>query len=146
MEDSDEDYVVLSWALKKAEIVNPLYRCKNASDIAALLTDRSRWPAALSASYPLIILMDLNIPGTNWRETFSSLRADPWWQMVPVIIVSTSAHPSDVSACYRMGAAGYLLKPLDLAAFARTMRTVADYWIREVVPPGPPDSEILLPA
>jgi DNA-binding NarL/FixJ family response regulator len=54
-----------------------------------------------------------------------------------VVIVSTSRHEQDVAACYRVGAAGYLQKPLDLDAFATAMQQVVDYWLKTVVPPIP---------
>ena len=140
IEDSDEDYEVLEWALRQAGFRNPLHRCANAADLA-LLTVRRDWPPLLKATFPLLILMDLNLPGTEWRETLAELRGHLWWQTVPLMVISTSVQPASVATCYGMGAAGYLRKPLDLDACRETMRTVAAYWLRTVVAPEPPDQE-----
>ncbi len=139
IEDSDEDFEVLVWALRQAGVSNPIHRCATAAQIAALLVDRSEWPEMLAAAYPVLVLMDLNLPGTDWRETLAHLRGDRWWQIVPTIIVSTSQQQNDVARCYRMGVAGCLHKPLNLDAFANSIQTVVAYWMNTVVLPAPPD-------
>jgi DNA-binding NarL/FixJ family response regulator len=65
------------------------------------------------------------------------LRGDSLWRTVPVVVVSTSWQPKDVSDTYRLGAAGYLLKPLDLDAFAAAIARVVAYWFDTVVLPLP---------
>jgi DNA-binding NarL/FixJ family response regulator len=144
IEDSDEDFEVTVWAIRQASVRNPVYRCANAKAIAELLHDRSRWPGVLLKAYPLLVLLDLNLPGTDWRETLTYLRSNVWWQTVPVIVVSTSSQPATVSACYSIGAAGYLQKPLDLDAFAASVRELMTYWLKTVVPPVPPEAGMLL--
>jgi response regulator of citrate/malate metabolism len=41
-----------------------------------------------------------------------------------------------VSDCYRLGAAGYLCKPLDLQAFVQQIQGFAAYWFGAVILPG----------
>ncbi len=137
IEDSDEDYEVTVWALRRAGVANPLYRCANSTEIGQLLAPHSSWPAALVESYPLLVLLDLNIPGADGDDTLSKLRNHPQWQSVPVIIISTSGRSVDVSRCYRLGAAGYVLKPFDLDAFAAAIKHLAVYWLATVLPPVP---------
>lgn len=135
IEDSDEDYEVTLWALRQAGVVNPVSRFATAASIADLLTDPSRWPLVVAGPFPLLVMLDLNLPGTDGRETLGHLRRHSQWRSVPVVVVSTSRYQPDVAACYQQGAAGYLQKPLDLDAFATAMRQVADYWLKTVVPP-----------
>jgi two-component system response regulator len=137
IEDSDEDYEVTVWALRRAGVTNPVYRCANAAAITELLTDPSNWPAALVEPYPLLVLLDLNLPGADGRETLLKLRNHRVWQAVPVIVVSTSGRSVDVSRCYRLGAAGYILKPVDLDAFAAAIKNLVAYWLRTVAPSVP---------
>jgi len=140
IEDSDEDFEVTVWAVREAGVTNPIHRCADAVEIDALWAGPSHWPADLSNAYPLLVMQDLNLPGIDWRETLHRLRTDPWWQSVPVVIVSTSKQPGTVLACYRAGASGYLKKSVDLDDFAASMRDVVTYWLQTVVaPPSPPD-------
>ena len=137
IEDSDEDYGVTEWALKEAGISNPIHRCADAASIDELLDMRSAWPHALAASYPFLILLDLNVPGTDWRKTLHRLRHHPYWQPIPVVVISTSKHPNDLADCYGLGAAGYLVKLLDLDAFAAAMQRLIAYWLETVTLPDP---------
>lgn len=137
IEDSDEDYEVTVWALRSAGVKNRVFRCATPVAIDELLMDQAGRPSALAGSYPLLVLLDINLPGTNRHETQQRLRSHPWWRVVPVVIISTSGHPNDVSASYGLGAAGYLLKPLDLEAFAASVRRLAAYWLDAVVLPDP---------
>jgi CheY-like chemotaxis protein len=137
IEDSDEDFEVTVWALRQAGAINPIHRCANVGAIAELWTGRPHWPTALSAAYPLLVMLDLNLPGADWSEILSRLRSNPWWQPVPVVVISTSRQSATVSACYCAGAAGYLKKSVDLDAFADTIRGFVAYWIETVIAPLP---------
>ena len=140
IEDSDEDFEVLAWALRKAGVFNPLYRCASASAkaIDEILCDRSRWPDGLLKAFPLLVLLDPNVPNSDCLATLTYLRADHWWHAVPVIIVTTSGQLATVVACYSAGAAGYLQKPLNLDGFAAAIDVTMTYWLKTVVPPVPP--------
>jgi two-component system response regulator len=137
IEDSDEDYEVTLWAIREAGVANPVSRFASAASIAGLLAERTRGALELAGPSPLLMLLDLNLPGTDGRETLFHLRRHSLWRSVPVVVVSTSRHDQDVAGCYQLGAAGYLQKPLDLDAFAASMQRMADYWLKAVVPPVP---------
>jgi CheY-like chemotaxis protein len=135
IENSDEDYEVTVWALRAAGVRNPLLRCTTAEAIDKLLKVQATGPNVSLGSSPLLVLLDINIPGTDRHDTLQRLRNHPWWKFVPVVIISTSRNPGDLSACYGLGAAGYLVKPLDLDAFAASIRRLADYWFGAVILP-----------
>jgi CheY-like chemotaxis protein len=139
IEDSDEDYEVTVWALQSAGVTNKLVRCATAADIDALLEDPAGRATTLGGSFPLLVLLDINVPGTDRHDTLQRLRGHPFWRCVPVIVISTSSHAIDVSVCYAHGAAGYLLKPLDLDAFAASIQRLAAYWLHTVVLPDHSD-------
>lgn len=141
IEDSNEDYETTVWALKSAGVTNRLVRCRTSAAIDELLKDQAGRPSALLGSYPLLVLLDVNIPGCDRHDTLQRLRTHPWWKLVPVVIISTSSHPGDLSSCYALGAAGYLLKPLDLDAFAASITRLAAYWLDTVVLPDHNDEK-----
>ena len=71
-------------------------------------------------------------------ETLHALRTNPWWRMVPIVVISTSVQPATLTACYAAGVAGYLRKVLDLNAFAAAIGNLVTYWLHTVVPAEPP--------
>jgi CheY-like chemotaxis protein len=122
IEDNDEDNEVTVWVPRQAGATNLAYRCRNAVDIANLLTSRSDWPPVLSGPFPLLVFLDLSIPGADWKETLGSLRNNVWWQQVPVLILSTSAQPDVVAACYAAGAAAFWGVTLRITGCGRLSR------------------------
>lgn len=60
---------------------------------------------------PALIVLDLNMPELDGRQTLQKLKAHPQYQHIPVAIVTTSTNRLDREVCQRLGAAVYLTKP-----------------------------------
>jgi len=66
---------------------------------------------------PDLVLLDLHLPDMPGREILRRLRSYPETRRIPVVIVSADATQGQVARLTDEGAAGYLTKPLDVAAF-----------------------------
>lgn len=137
IEDADEDFDVLGSSLHLAGVPNELLRCATGREIASYLEDCLTEPAARC---PALILLDLNLPGADGRKVLQQLREHTLLRSVPVVILTTSSLPSDVETCYRCGASGYIVKPVDLDRFETIVRNLSDYWLRCVELPRSPHS------
>jgi two-component system, chemotaxis family, response regulator Rcp1 len=62
---------------------------------------------------PDLIILDLNMPVKDGRETLIELKAHPRLCNIPVCIMSTSSAPFDIESAYNSGANLFLVKPLD---------------------------------
>ncbi|MCW3076524.1 MAG: response regulator [Bacteroidetes bacterium] len=60
---------------------------------------------------PNFILMDLNMPILNGKETLKLLRKNTITSQIPVIIFSTSTNAGEKAHCMQFGADNYLSKP-----------------------------------
>ncbi len=58
-----------------------------------------------------LIVLDLNMPILNGRETLQKLKEDGRFSAIPVVIYSTSVSEREKEECYRLGAIDYLVKP-----------------------------------
>jgi CheY-like chemotaxis protein len=65
------------------------------------------------AESPDLILLDYIMPDLMGDEVCKRLKADERTRDIPVIIVSTSAEPSDMQKCFNAGADEYVTKPIN---------------------------------
>lgn len=62
-------------------------------------------------SLPRLIILDLNMPRLNGRQTLQYLKREPRFQDIAVIIYSTSLNPMERDECLALGAHSYIVKP-----------------------------------
>jgi CheY-like chemotaxis protein len=129
VEDSDEDYAALVRALHGTAARASLYRCTRGEEALDYLHGRERFADPGQAPRPALILLDLNLPGTDGRELLATIKGDVHFKSIPVVIVTTSHNPRDVEWCYDHGANSYQVKPMDYTKFRDEMRLLVEYWL-----------------
>lgn len=77
---------------------------------------------------PDLVLLDLNMPGTDGRDILQELKQTSPFKRIPIIILSTSSSPQDIDLCYQYGANSYMVKPVDFKAFKKILAIFAAYW------------------
>jgi CheY-like chemotaxis protein len=83
---------------------------------------------------PDIILLDLNMPKLNGLEFLKILKSDELLKFIPSVILTTSSNHKDLLECYKIGIAGYLLKPLKYDDYMERIKKLLDYWsINELI-------------
>jgi CheY-like chemotaxis protein len=135
IEDSPEDFEATRRTLVKGGLSNPIVHLSDGDEALEYLFGPR--PRRGRRALPGLILLDLNLPGTDGRQVLARLKADPDLAQVPVVVLTTSRDHRDVRECYRAGANSYIQKPVDLSGFQRALRTLRYYWFVVVVlPPG----------
>jgi CheY-like chemotaxis protein len=64
-----------------------------------------------TSDHPSLIVLDLNMPEMDGRQTLQHLKSDPAVNHIPVAIVTTSSNKIDKEVCKKLGASLYLTKP-----------------------------------
>ncbi|GAB4019440.1 response regulator [Spirosoma migulaei] len=64
-----------------------------------------------SDALPDLVILDLNMPRLNGFEALQLLRAEPLFQELPVVVLSTSSVEQDRERALQLGANGFLTKP-----------------------------------
>ena len=76
--------------------------------------------------FPSLIILDINMPVLNGRETLRSLKQHPLYQQIPVVLFSTGSNPSE-----RLFASAYntdlIVKPCDFASLRQAVRRLLTY-------------------
>lgn len=136
VEDSDEDFAALNRIIERTSTVQvPAMRCTDGDDALDFLYQRGAY-ADRASNLPALILLDLNLPGTDGREVLTQIKQDERLREIPVVILTTSSNPKDIQACYQSGVNSYLLKPTDIEQFKVSIRLFMDYWFTRVVLPS----------
>ena len=68
---------------------------------------------------PMVIALDLNMPGMNGLSFLQELRESPF-KSLPVFMLSSSKHPRDIEETYKHNVAGYFCK-VQLAALLKLL-------------------------
>ena len=79
--------------------------------------------AAIHASPPDLLFLDLNIPGTSGTGVLEAVRADPAFADVRVIVVTAAGEEGRAEAL-RLGADEYFTKPFSPTALLQTVERV----------------------
>jgi two-component system, chemotaxis family, response regulator Rcp1 len=68
---------------------------------------------------PDIVLLDLNLPKYTGHEVLSHIRHSVRCRHIPVLIVSSSRSPQEISRTQELGATGFFRKPATLAEYSK---------------------------
>jgi len=132
VEDSPEDFETTQRAFRRSGLKNPILRCADGDEALDFLFQRG---SHADSPRPGVILLDLNLPGTDGREVLAEIKAHDDLKEIPVIVLTTSADERDVQACYQAGASSYIQKPVDVEGFMRAIERLNDYWFEVVILP-----------
>ncbi len=67
---------------------------------------------------PVLILLDIQLPGMDGYAVAQALRSDPKLQAIPILAVTSYAMAGDRERCLAAGCNGYIEKPIDPQTFA----------------------------
>jgi DNA-binding response OmpR family regulator len=77
--------------------------------------------SAARARRPALVLVDKNMPGMTGAETIQSLREEPGFERLPILILS--GEPVSREELEGLRANGAVLKPFDVAALVEKIRS-----------------------
>lgn len=137
VEDAIDDFEACVAALTQDNnLANPIFHCETGDDALDYLRGNGKFESS-QPDRPSLILLDLNLPGTDGREVLAIIKADPELKSVPVVVMTSSRDQTDIDACYRQGANSYIVKPVDLNGFIQAIARLRDYWFQIVLLPAP---------
>jgi CheY-like chemotaxis protein len=135
VEDSQPDVKMFKRLLKQMGVEAPVYYFQTGDEALDFLCKQGEYEGANDFEQPLVILLDLNLPGTDGRIILERLKQDINFKTIPIVVFTTSSAPSDIDYCYQRGANGYLVKPVDRQELQKTLRAFVDYWLNINVSP-----------
>lgn len=129
VEDSDEDFDTLVEAFHASGQTRTIHRALSGDACIAFLRGESGDPSTLPYVTPALIFMDLNSHGLDGREALVVIKNDPCLKKIPLVILTTSSNPKDLTFCLNAGANAYHVKPVRYDHYLRLLGSVLHYWL-----------------
>ncbi len=101
---------------QNAYLVSYLLRARGWQIVHAL--DGPTGLALAGEAVPLMVLLDIQLPGMDGHEVARRLRSNPTLDKVPIVAVTSYAMQGDRERCMAAGCNGYIEKPIDPDTFA----------------------------
>jgi len=127
VEDDRIDAMTVQRALKEIKVLNQVIIRENGEEALEFLRDEAN-------QQPAIILLDLNMPKMNGIEFLEVAKTDDSIKKIPVIVLTTSHGEWDRIQSFNLGAAGYMVKPVDYLQFVEVIRVIDLYWTLSELP------------
>jgi CheY-like chemotaxis protein len=127
VEDDNVDAMTVKRAMRDLHVTNSVMHSVNGEEALEYLSNPAR-------QKPFVILLDLNMPKMSGIEFLKIIKADDSLKMIPVIVLTTSKEKKDVLDSFDLGAAGYMIKPVDYAKFVEVISSVMLYWDSSELP------------
>ena len=136
VEDRDEDFEAFCRVVGELQVDSSFRRICDGEEALDYLYHRGAYQDSLTAPRPSLILMDLNLPGTDGRDVIREVKQDNHLKNIPIVVFSTSSSPQDREICYHYGANSYLIKPMGLANLKKTIAIFCQYWLHTSILPS----------
>jgi len=127
VDDDPNDIELIQLALLNLPFIRTLDVLTDGEQAIQYLIGTAEQPPV--AELPRVVLMDLKLPKLTGIEVLRAIRQNATTQRLPVVIMSSSAEESDLSACYNLGVNSYVVKPLDFQEFQTIARQAGSYWM-----------------
>jgi CheY-like chemotaxis protein len=134
VEDDTIDAMTVKRAFKELKVTNLLAHTLNGEDALEYLRHEKN-------ECPCVILLDLNMPKMNGVEFLKIAKNDPALKKIPVVVLTTSNEERDIVESFKLGVAGYIVKPVDYRKFVEAIRTIDLYWTLSELPDGDAESQ-----
>jgi CheY-like chemotaxis protein len=129
VEDELADVCLTRLALEEGQVPAVLHRVCDGVEALAFLCRETPYR---DAPRPDLILLDLNLPRMDGRTLLAKLKGMDSMRRIPVVVLTTSDAERDVAMAYDLGAAGFIVKPLDMKLFVAKLKGLENYWTHVV--------------
>jgi DNA-binding response OmpR family regulator len=134
VEDDPNDVFLLSHAMKKAGVANPINVATDGRQAIDYFKGVGKFADRELFPLPCLVLLDLKLPYVMGLEVLKWIRSNALESQV-VIILSASAESADVATAYRLGANAFLTKPSEASNLESMVEAIKDFWLEHNVLP-----------
>jgi len=127
VDDSPKDVELAIAALSEKNLANEVDIAEDGEEALEYLNKQGKFSDRTNGN-PAVILLDIKMPKMNGIEVLKYIREDPKFKIIPVIMVTSSREEKDLVESYKLGANAYIVKPVDIAQFMESIKTLGQFW------------------
>ena len=133
--DDDAGHVrLIEKNLARAGLHNPIQRFEDGQAILDFLFRRGEGPKCVTVA-PYLLLLDIRMPKVDGVEVLRQIKADVSLRKMPVVMLTTTDDPREISRCHELGCSHYIVKPVDYDKFSDTIKQMGLFFGLVQVPP-----------
>jgi len=121
VEDDPSHAEIARRNLLRSSIIHRLIHVEDGQAALDYLKRKNRISDFASESRPDLILLDLNMPKMGGIEVLRRIQENSNLNRIPIVVMTTSSATVDISAAHRLGASGYLTKPVSPECFTELL-------------------------
>jgi CheY-like chemotaxis protein len=121
--------------LRRANIKNEIHFVTNGQEALDYIFCEGEY-AHNKRKSDLLVLLDLNLPVLDGYQVLERMKIDERTKRIPVIVVTTTDDPREVSRCYELGCNVYITKPVDYDQFSEAIRKLGLFMMVMMIPDG----------
>lgn len=131
-EDDEDDRQLMQTAFTAKGFTEKLVFMDNGEELLNYMYNvhSNRWQA------PVFVMLDLNMPKKDGKETLREIKQHPDLRKTPVVIFSTTNNQQVINSCYELGANSYILKPPVYESLLVAVELLHKYWMDIVSSPS----------
>jgi CheY-like chemotaxis protein len=134
VEDSDDDLFLMKMACQRTGIPHSLQIVTDGDVAVDYMAGNGVYADRMTHPLPDLIFLDIRLPKRNGHEVLEWIRGRPEFKLLPVVMLTNSAHPEDVDRAYKLGVTSYLRKIASPAEFGQAVRVILKYWLELNIP------------
>lgn len=135
VEDDPGHARLIAKNLKRSGITNRITSVTDGRQALDFLFGEGAY-AASSPPDHLLVLLDLNMPVLDGYQVLARMKSDVRTRRIPVVVLTTTDDPREVSRCYELGCSVYITKPVDYVKFSEAIEKLGLLLSIVTVPDG----------
>lgn len=131
VEDNEDDAFFMQQAVRDADIVNPLIHVEDGQQAIDYLAGSGRFADRGKYPLPMVVFLDLKLPLKSGHQVLTWIRAQPQFEKLIVIVLTSSNEPVDLNRSYQLGANSFVVKPPTAEQLLELAEAFKLWWLRQ---------------
>jgi CheY-like chemotaxis protein len=128
VEDNPDDAELAKMALSRYGFGARVHHVSNGEQALDYLYRRGSFCERTDAD-PAMVLLDLKMPVLDGFGVLTEVKQSDSLRHTPVVVLTSSTEPNDLTRAYAAGTNAYMAKPTDFAEFLGAMKHVCEFWL-----------------